>query len=170
MLISAVVNIVVSKMLFKVGKEADSAARQVDAWHLRTDVYTATGVMIGFALIWMGHQVFPGLDVDWLDPVAAIGVGLVPIRAVYQLTVQSARDLIDASLPQEEEAWIRQLIREHRSAIHGFDQFRALKAGHHLRFFGEGAQGFPHSFLMRCFSTVPQEKLKGGLTYVRRSN
>ena len=130
MLVSSVVNIVVSKKLFKVGKETDSVALQADAWHLRTDVYTSAGVMISLAVIWMEHRAFPGLDLNWLDPVAAIFVALVIMKAAYKLTVQSARDLIDVRLPEEEEAWIRKLIREYQASIHGFHQLRTRKAGH----------------------------------------
>lgn len=130
MLVSTVVNIVVSKMLFKVGKETDSVALQADAWHLRTDVYTSVGVMVSLAVIWIGHALFPGLNFDWLDPAAAIGVALVIVRAAYKLTVESARDLIDVRLPEEEEAWIRELIKEHQHAIHGFHEFRTRKGGH----------------------------------------
>jgi cation diffusion facilitator family transporter len=129
MLVSSVVNIMVSTMLFKVGKETDSVALQADAWHLRTDVYTSAGVMIGLAVIWMGHRALPGLHLGWLDPVAAIFVALVIIKAAYELTVRSARDLVDVRLPEEEEAWIRQLIMEYRASVHGFHQFRTRKAG-----------------------------------------
>jgi cation diffusion facilitator family transporter len=130
MLVSSVVNIVVSKKLFKVGKETDSVALQADAWHLRTDVYTSAGVMISLAVIWMEHRAFPGLDLNWLDPVAAIFVALVIMKAAYELTVRSARDLVDVRLPEEEEAWIRKLIREYKASIHGFHQLRTRKAGH----------------------------------------
>ena len=74
MLVSALVNVGVSKMLFKVGRETDSIALEADAWHLRTDVYTSAGVMISLALIWMGDQLFPDVELAWLDPAAAIGV------------------------------------------------------------------------------------------------
>lgn len=130
MLISAIVNIVVSERLFSVGKQTDSIALQADAWHLRTDVYTSAGVMVSLALIWIGHRVFPEVYFDWLDPVAAIGVALLIIKAAYDLTKQSARDLMDVTLPEEEEAWIRQVVIEHRPVIHGFHQLRTRKAGH----------------------------------------
>ena len=61
MLISAITNIIVSQKLFKVGRETDSVALQADAWHLRTDVYTSLGVMVGLALIWIGQWIFPEL-------------------------------------------------------------------------------------------------------------
>jgi cation diffusion facilitator family transporter len=129
MLISALVNIVVSKMLFKVAKETDSIALEADAWHLRTDVYTSAGVMASLALIWIGHVISPATNLYWLDPVAAIAVALLIMVAAYRLTLQSAQDLMDVKLPAEEETWIRQLIMTHKPIIHGFHQLRTRKAG-----------------------------------------
>jgi cation diffusion facilitator family transporter len=131
MLISAITNIVVSRRLFKTGKETDSVALLADAWHLRTDVYTSFGVMAGLALIWLGQPIFPGTDLNWLDPLCAIIVALLIIKAAYDLTVQSARDLLDANLPEEEQAWIRNLIEAQRDAIHGYHALRTRKAGHY---------------------------------------
>jgi cation diffusion facilitator family transporter len=130
MLISSVANVLVSRRLFKVGKETDSIALRADAWHLRTDVYTSAGVMISLALIWIGRQVLPGVDLDWLDPAAAIAVAVLILKAAYELTLQSARDLMDVSLPDEERDWITQLIKGYRSVIHGCHEMRTRKAGH----------------------------------------
>jgi len=130
MLVSAVVNIVVSEMLFKVGRETDSIALQADAWHLRTDVYTSLGVMVSLALIWMGQWIFPGKDFFWLDPVAAMGVALLIIKAAYDLTAQSARDLLDVNLPDEEVEWIRTCILDKKTVVRGFHDMKTRKAGH----------------------------------------
>ena len=130
MLLSAVVNLGVSRMLFKVGRETDSIALQADAWHLRTDVYTSAGVMTGLALIWIAGRIFPGVNLNWLDPAAAIGVAVLIIKAAWDLTRQAARDLLDVNLPPEEEAWIRQRIQDHQPVIHGFHQLRTRKSGH----------------------------------------
>jgi cation diffusion facilitator family transporter len=130
MLISAVANYFVSQRLFKVGKETDSVALAADAWHLRTDVYTSAGVMIGLALIWLGERIYPGIDLNWLDPAAAIAVALLIIKAAYDLTIQSAKDLLDVTLPPEEESWIRQRILQHQPVIHGFHRLRTRKSGH----------------------------------------
>jgi cation diffusion facilitator family transporter len=129
MLVSALVNVGVSKMLFKVGRETDSIALEADAWHLRTDVYTSAGVMISLALIWMGDQLFPDVELAWLDPAAAIGVALLIFKAAYDLTMRLAKDLLDVQLPVEEVAWVRRLIMGHRPVIHGFHQLRTRKAG-----------------------------------------
>jgi cation diffusion facilitator family transporter len=129
MLFSAIVNTVVSRLLFKVGKETDSVALLADAWHLRTDVYSSAGVMVSLILIWMGEEVFKGIHFDWLDPVAAIAVALLIIKAAYDLAIKSARDLMDVRLPEDEEYWIHELIRSHGKDIHGFHDLRTRKAG-----------------------------------------
>jgi len=131
MIISSGANLLVSGMLFKVGRETDSVALQADAWHLRTDVYTSAGVMAGLAIIWIGKLVVPGINLDWVDPVAAIGVALLIIKAAYKLTVESARDLMDVSLPKDEEAGIRKLIAAFAPAVRGFHRLRTRKSGSH---------------------------------------
>jgi cation diffusion facilitator family transporter len=132
MLFSSVVNYIVSRKLFQVGKEADSIALHADAWHLRTDVYTSAGVMAGLSVIWLGHKFFPNPNIHWIDPVAALFVAVIILRAAYDLTVHSILDLLDVKLPPEEEDYIRSII-SHQSVIYGFHQLRTRKAGH-IRF------------------------------------
>jgi cation diffusion facilitator family transporter len=129
MLVSAVANISVSRMLFKVGNETDSVALQADAWHLRTDVYTSAGVMVGLGMIWLAESAFPGIHFHWIDPVAAILVALLIIKAAHKLTIESARDLLDASLPADEEEWIRDYLSKIDSGVKGFHRLRTRKAG-----------------------------------------
>lgn len=130
MFISAVVNLFVARMLFTVGKETDSVALIADGWHLRTDVYTSAGVMAGLAAIWAGESLFPTVELHWLDPVAAIGVALLIIKAAWDLTRQSTGGLMDETLPSAEEEEIRRLIRSLLPVIHGYHQLRTRKAGH----------------------------------------
>jgi len=132
MLMSVAMNFGVSQMLFKVGRKTDSIALQADGWHLRTDVYTSAGVMAGLGLIWLGQRFSPGYDVNWIDPLCAMAVALLIIKAAYDLTKQSARDLMDTSLP-EEEKWIQGLIHSNRPIIRGYHYLRTRKAGH-MRF------------------------------------
>jgi cation diffusion facilitator family transporter len=130
MAVSVVANYIVSKLLFRVARETDSIALEADAWHLRTDVYTSAGVMMSLALIWSGQAFSPGLDLSWLDPVTAIAVALLIIKAAYDLTLRSSKDLLDTTLPPDEEDWIRQRILHHRPVICGFHQLRTRKSGH----------------------------------------
>lgn len=129
MMISSAANIFVSRELMKVGKETDSVALQADGWHLRTDVYTSAGVMTGLAIIWIGKRILPGIDLYWVDPIAAIAVALLIVKAAYQLTVESARDLLDVSLPKEEEESIRNHIASFAPEVRGFHRLRTRKSG-----------------------------------------
>jgi cation diffusion facilitator family transporter len=130
MLISAVVNTIVSRKLFQVGRETDSVALIADGWHLRTDVYTSAGVMLGLAAIWAASRFAPGVDLNWVDPAAAIGVAVLIVNAAWDLTVRSARDLLDVKLPGDEIAWIESLILHRRPVVKGYHKLRTRKAGH----------------------------------------
>jgi cation diffusion facilitator family transporter len=128
--LSSFVNMAVSSMLFKIGNETDSIAIKADAWHLRTDVYTSMGVMGGLGLIWLIELLWTGHHVHWIDPLAAILVALLIIKAAYDLTVQSLGDLLDASLPKAENARIGELVRAQAGVI-SFKNLRTRKAGAH---------------------------------------
>ena len=130
MFLSAVVNTFVSRKLFRVGKETDSVALIADGWHLRTDVYTSAGVMAALAVIWTADLLAPEVDLHWVDPAAAIGVALLIIKAAWDLTRQSARDLLDVQLPGEEIARIESLILKRRPVVKGYHQLRTRKSGH----------------------------------------
>lgn len=129
MLLSVVANIIVSKRLFKVGKETDSVALKADAWHLATDVYTSLGVMGGLAIIVAGKWINPSVNLNWVDPVAAILVALLIVRAAYHLTLESALDLVDVGLPIEEVNEVRKHIMAFAPTIRGFHRLRTRKAG-----------------------------------------
>jgi cation diffusion facilitator family transporter len=128
MLLSAALNIFVSRLLFKVGKRTDSVALVADAWHLRTDVWTSAGVMTALGAIWLGGAVWR-VDLAWIDPIAAIGVALLITHAAYRLTRHAARDLLDVTLPLEEEHWIREFLAAQVAPTYGFHHLRTRKGG-----------------------------------------
>jgi cation diffusion facilitator family transporter len=127
--VSAVANLLVSHQLFKIGREAESVALQADAWHLRTDVWTSVGVMAGLALIWAGGWLWPGADLRWIDPVAALGVALLILQAAWNLTLQAGRDLLDVRLATDELQRIRETILRWQPTVSGFHDLRTRKAG-----------------------------------------
>ncbi len=129
MLVSTVLNIIVSQNLFNVARDGDSLALLADAWHLRTDVWTSAGVMFSLGLMWLGERVFVGTHFHWLDPIAALIVAVLILHAAYDLTKQSARDLLDWSLPPEEEQWIREYLDSLQPDVRGFHRLRTRKSG-----------------------------------------
>jgi cation diffusion facilitator family transporter len=120
--ISALVNWYVSNRLFKVGKQSESIALESDAWHLRTDVYTSLGVFIGLILIRL-----TGITI--LDPLIAIGVAMVIMKAAYDLTRRSLSDLIDHSIPPADEKRIQEIICDHASIYAGFHDLKTRRSG-----------------------------------------
>jgi cation diffusion facilitator family transporter len=119
--ISAVVNILVSRHLFRVAKDEDSLALEADAHHLMTDVYTSAGVGIGLAVVWAtGWYV--------LDPLVAIAVAGLILSIGWKLTLQAGEQLLDRSLPTSEIASIEQVLRSDPHVL-GVHRLRTRKSG-----------------------------------------
>lgn len=121
MMISIVINLLVSQRLIYVAKKTGSQALEADGLHLRADVWTSVGVMVGLA----GMKIFGFL---WLDPVIAIVVALIIFRAGYKMVVESARELTDSSLSPEEENIIGNLLLNN-SRVKGFHCLRTRRSG-----------------------------------------
>jgi cation diffusion facilitator family transporter len=122
MVLSIVVNTIVSRYLVKVAKKTDSVALEADAKHLTTDVLTMVGVLVGLAMARI-----TGLSI--FDPIAAIVVALMIIKAAYDITKKSFGGLMDTRLPEDEEETITKTINEHAAKLAGFHEMRTRKAG-----------------------------------------
>ena len=122
MLLSAGINLYVSSRLMAVAKKTESIALESDAWHLRTDVYTSAGVVGGLVLIKLTGIVM-------LDSFVALGVAVIILKAAFDLIRRSFEDLVDRSLPPEEEARIREIINEHCTAVISFHRLRTRRSG-----------------------------------------
>jgi cation diffusion facilitator family transporter len=125
MLVSTLANLLISRYLFRVAKETDSAALEADAWHLRTDVYTSAGVLGGLILIRLIR--IPGIEI--LDPIIAMMTAVVIIRAAYVLSRNAISNLLDVRLPADEEEKILAAIKENTKQFIGFHALRTRKAG-----------------------------------------
>lgn len=156
MLVSVVANYLVSKRLFAVGRETDSVALQADGWHLRADVWTSGGVMAGLLLMAVGQRLLPGVDLDWIDPVAAIAVALLVYKTAWGLTRDSMRDLLDSSLPPDEVEWIHAELRSHPE----------VKGIHHLNTRKSGGRPFLefHVVVAALLPTIDAHRLAHHLT------
>ena len=119
---SVVVNVAVSRFLFKVARETSSVALEADALHLSTDVWTSLGVMAAMVAIWL-----TGWNV--LDPLVAMVVAVLIIHAAYQLTRRTLGDLLDTPLPEDDLATIRKVLDEHKGMHIGYDSLRTRRSG-----------------------------------------
>ena len=129
MLLSMVANIIVSQLLFIVGKRADSPALIADAWHLRTDVWTSAGVLAGLTIIWIGDRLWPLINLTWIDPLAAIVVAILILRAAFGLTMSAIKDLIDTSPPAHEIYWLSNYLKSWYPTVRSIHRMRIRKSG-----------------------------------------
>lgn len=95
MIISAIVNTIVSMRLYKVARETNSVALEADALHLKTDVYTSLGVAAGLVLIML-------TGIKWLDPVVAIAVAGFILVESYKLLKRAFSPLLDTAWKDED--------------------------------------------------------------------
>jgi cation diffusion facilitator family transporter len=120
--ISAIVNYYVSARIMKVAKKAESIALEADAYHLTTDVYTSIGVFIGLILIQITkNPVF--------DPLLAIIVAFIILKASYDLTKRSVSGIMDVKLSDKEEECIKSIIHEHYSQYAEYHNLRSRMSG-----------------------------------------
>lgn len=122
MLLSVAVNIVVSRRLMVVASRTQSIALEADARHLTADILTSAGVFIGLLAVRLTH-------VTALDPLIAIGVATMIMRTAYDLTSRSLRDLVDTSLPADEQSKIVSIIRRHSVGLREFHKLRSRRVG-----------------------------------------
>jgi cation diffusion facilitator family transporter len=120
--ISVLVNLVVSRYLYKVAKEEDSMALEADALHLRTDVWTSLGIFGGLIAMKV-------TGIRQLDPIIALGVALFIIKAGWDMLKRSGRDLLDEKLPPEDEQKIKDVLNKHSDKFLGYHNLRSRKAG-----------------------------------------
>jgi cation diffusion facilitator family transporter len=122
LIVAIIVNTGVSQHLLRVARETDSPALEADAWHLRTDVFTSAGVLVGLGLIKL-----TGLLI--IDPIIAILVSLFILRAAYRLIRDSLRSILDVRLPETDEQRIRSVLADYQSEYVEFHGLRTRKAG-----------------------------------------
>lgn len=121
--ISALANYLVSRHLLNVSIKTDSVALEADAMHLRTDVYTSAGVLGGLVLIKL-------TGITLLDPIIAIAVALLIIKAAWDLTQSAFFHILDVKLPDDEEAVIHQTLEGYSERFLEYHKLRTRKSGH----------------------------------------
>jgi len=129
MFTSGLVNLFVSKYLYKIARETDSVALEADALHLKTDIYTSWGVSLGLALIY-----FTGYY--WMDPIIAILVALFIVYEAYEMLVKAFNPLLDTAISDEEIQKITNAIEENILCTYNYSELKTRKSGHinHIQF------------------------------------
>lgn len=122
MFISAGINFMVSKKLYKVAKQEDSIALEADALHLKADVYTSLGVGSGLLLIWI-------TGLNYLDPIVAISVAIFILKEAIELLRTAFIPLLDVKLSDEEINIIKDNIDKYASVYCNYHMLKTRKSG-----------------------------------------
>lgn len=114
---ASLVNLVVARVLFSVGRRHHSIALEADAKHLMTDVWTSAVVIVAVALISLTGWL-------WLDPVLGLLLACHIVATGIRLVHQSMLGLMDTGLPPDELAAVRTVLeRFHEQGV----QYHALR-------------------------------------------
>lgn len=119
--VATVINLVVARLLIRVGHEESSMTLQADGRHLMTDVITSVGVIVGVALV-----AITGLR--RLDPVIALIVAVNIVVTGAALVRGALSGLLDHALEADEIERIEDVFDEYRGLGISFHALRTRRA------------------------------------------
>lgn len=110
-LVAALLSIVVKEILYqwtvRVGRQTESSAVVANAWHHRSDALSSIGTALG-----IGGAILLGPQWRILDPLAAVVVSIFIIKVSLKLFVPSIQELLEKSLPADDEQLIIKTIMQ----------------------------------------------------------
>ncbi|MBF0525146.1 MAG: cation transporter [Deltaproteobacteria bacterium] len=93
----AILSIAINELMFRqgicAGSQINSPSMVAKAWETRSDVYSAIAVLIGIIGSRMGFH--------WMDPLAAIMVGLIILKICIESIKDSALKLMDKTVEED---------------------------------------------------------------------
>lgn len=126
MIISIVVDISRSRMLYRVAKKHRSQALEADALHFSTDIWSSAVVVVGLAGVVISHH-FPALE--WMqktDAVAALFVAGLVLKVTGTLGGRTIHALLDATPDGDAIEKIKTTVEK----IEGVYDCHAVRARH----------------------------------------
>ncbi|QPQ29948.1 cation diffusion facilitator family transporter [Lysinibacillus sp. JNUCC 51] len=122
MLLGALINFVVSRIVYRTAKNTNSVAMKSNALHLLTDVYTSLGVALSLLIVHL---------TGWyiLDPIIGIILACYIMIEAFKLMKEAFPPLLDARLSMEEEEQIIQIIESFKDEYIEYHDFRTRRSG-----------------------------------------
>lgn len=119
---AGLVNYLVAQALLTTAKEKGSITLEAHAKHLMTDVWTTAGVIVAITLTSI-------TNLNWLDPIVAVGVAIHIVVLGVDLLKRSMSGLLDRALPAHEINEIENILRAHAGKEAAFHNLRTRQAG-----------------------------------------
>ncbi|GAA6201438.1 cation diffusion facilitator family transporter [Aquicoccus sp. SU-CL01552] len=120
--LASVLNALWAMVLIRQGRRLRSPALVADGKHLRADVVSSVGVIVGLVA-----AVLTGLP--WLDPLMAVLVALNILWSGWGVMRQSFGGLMDEALPEDTLEEIREVIAEAATGAYQAHDLRTRQAG-----------------------------------------
>lgn len=113
-LIVSIISIIIKeyqyRITIKVADKINSPSLKADAWHHRSDALSSVAAFIGIGGSILGFKA--------LDPLAAIIVAIFVAKVGFDILKDSANELMDSSISEEEEAKIMEIAKRTDGVIH----------------------------------------------------
>lgn len=119
---AGVINMLWAGLLLRAGAELRSPALLADGRHLKTDVLTSVGVLLGVLAAKL-------TGLTWLDPVMALLVAVNILWSGFGLMRESVGGLMDAAVDPQTEKGIRRIMSEHGDGALEMHDLRTRHAG-----------------------------------------
>jgi cation diffusion facilitator family transporter len=124
-LYAAFISILSKEILYRytvnIGKKIESNLIVANAWHHRSDAFSSIGTMIG-----IGGAIFLGEKWRILDPIAAILVSILIFKVAIEISKNSVKELLEASIDEEKKAEIFEKVSE----VKGVKEYHKLRIRH----------------------------------------
>ena len=114
-ILSIVIDVNRSRMLYKVAKKHNSQALEADALHFSTDIWSSSVVLLGL--------ICANFGVYWADSVAALGVAIIVLTVSYRLGKRAVDVLLDKA-PANTLEVVREVLKKYPD----IKQYHGLKA------------------------------------------
>lgn len=121
MIFSGLVNFFLSKFLIRKGRELRSIGIEIDGEHLKADVITSFGVAITLAILKI-------TNIWWLDPLAAILVGIWVFFIFLRLSKKLIEQAIDTGISKEQIEKIKEIL-DSENDIKFYHKIRTRQSG-----------------------------------------
>ncbi|PGL70722.1 cation diffusion facilitator family transporter [Bacillus sp. AFS055030] len=122
MLIGALINWRVGKIVQKVGNDTHSVAMQSNALHLLTDVYSSIGVAVSLILVSLTGW-------EFLDALIGIGIAIYIMKESIELGRKSFTPLLDTGLSTDELKQIENVLNSFKSQFIEYHDLRTRRSG-----------------------------------------
>ena len=122
MALSIGISIFLSRHLLRVSRTTGSIALEANARNIATDVYSASAVLVGLAIVR-----FTGLIM--VDSVIAIGVAIYILKVAIDTIRKPISGLLDEKLPPSQQAVIEDCLGKHSREVSGYHALRTRRAG-----------------------------------------